>query len=456
MVDYTTRGGAIKQEKGENRNTWGSVENTNYKDVVDAALHGVEQITVSGSVTLTNVNGDATSQARQPVHVLSGTGGTITVPNVENKWLVVNGATGSVTYTSGGTSIALEADEKAWVYTDGTDVYKALTSSIDLSSAFQTTSSTANALAIGSLVYTVDAGKALAVGMNVRIADDVAPATNYADGVITAYSGTSITILVSSVTGSGTPATVTIAFSQAQVTLPSPIGENGKVLGVQSNEYALVDGGSFDYEEFTSNGTWTKPSGVTFVRVEAWGGGGGGQNRTGGVDAGGGGGGAYAALVFQASDLGSTVAVTIGSGGAGGADAGNNDGADGGDTTFGTHLTAPGGKGGFSNGGDGGGGEPGSTGATAAGGGFSSGGGGDNTQDGGASVMGGGGGGGADNGSNSGSGGVSANGGNGGDGVHASSTPGGDGAIPGGGGGASCNDGGGGSGADGRLRVWAW
>jgi hypothetical protein len=90
-------------------------------------------------------------------------------------------------------------------------------------------------------------------------------------------------------------------------------------------------------EVFTASGTWTKPAGLpddTPVYVEAWGGGGGGRSASNNA---GGGGGAYAARWFRAGDLGATVTVTIGAGGAAQTAGGN--------TTFGTFLTAFGGGG---------------------------------------------------------------------------------------------------------------
>lgn len=93
-----------------------------------------------------------------------------------------------------------------------------------------------------------------------------------------------------------------------------------------------------DYQVFTSNGTWTKPSGVStyaVTTVECWGGGGGGGTGSGGNNSGGGGGGAYVKRMFLTSALGTTETVTIAAA-VGAGTAGNN-------STFGSWLTAYGG-----------------------------------------------------------------------------------------------------------------
>lgn len=98
---------------------------------------------------------------------------------------------------------------------------------------------------------------------------------------------------------------------------------------------------------FTANGTWVKPSGLNGdeqILVMAWGGGaGGGANNT---TARGGGGGACVMGQFVSSQLSDTVSVTVGLGSAGrttGA-AAYTVGSAGGNTTFGTYLTAYGGS----------------------------------------------------------------------------------------------------------------
>jgi len=104
---------------------------------------------------------------------------------------------------------------------------------------------------------------------------------------------------------------------------------------------------STDYQVFTANGTWTKPSGLTGnerVTVEMWGGGGGSGGVTGNANAGGsggGGGGDYNSYTFLASLLGATETVTIGAAGIAGTY--NSAGGAGGTTSFGAWLSAFGG-----------------------------------------------------------------------------------------------------------------
>lgn len=98
----------------------------------------------------------------------------------------------------------------------------------------------------------------------------------------------------------------------------------------------------------TGAGTWTKPAGITHVRVEVIGGGGGGGDPTANSDGGGGGGaGGYASELIDVTAL-SSEDVTVGAGGTAGT---GGTGGTGGTSDFGTAtlVQATGGAGGTSN-----------------------------------------------------------------------------------------------------------
>jgi len=228
-----------------------------------------------------------------------------------------------------------------------------------------------------------------------------------------------------------------ITYSGGDFVMLSPTLRSGGAGGVR---YSFT---------FTASGTWTKPVALpdaTPVTIQLWAGGGGGNAHAGG------GGGSSVTRIIRAGDLGATATITIGAGGAVGAAGGN--------SLFGSVLTAYGGAAGSGTAlnpvdgggpvGGGGGGElaagsvdtggaagGGSGGVNAVGGpaGTIFGGGGGGVAAGGAAVYGGGGG------TRFGAGGASAYGGNGG----ANNTSG---SAPSGGGGRSA------SGARGECRVW--
>lgn len=120
---YSTRNRAEKQAAGENSNTWGTRLNTNTIDIIDAALDGRVAFTLSGAKTLTTVDGAADEARMRFIDVTGGTGGTVTIPNLEKLYLVRNGSTGDLTFTTGsGTTATIKSGNVQWIVSAGGNV----------------------------------------------------------------------------------------------------------------------------------------------------------------------------------------------------------------------------------------------------------------------------------------------------------------------------------------------
>jgi hypothetical protein len=141
--------------------------------------------------------------------------------------------------------------------------------------------------------------------------------------------------------------------------LPSQTGNSGLFLTTDGTDasWAAAGGGLQSVQVFTSSGTWTKPAGITKIKVTVTGGGGGGgaSDAYYGTAAGGGGAGGTSIKFIDVSAI-SSESITIGSGGAGGT--GSSAGSTGGASSFGSYASANGGAGGQNmsggSGGDGG------------------------------------------------------------------------------------------------------
>jgi hypothetical protein len=96
----TTRLRLEKQGAGDNDATWGTNANTVF-DLIDFAIGGMTTFTLSGTKTLSNTNYVADEARAAFLNITSGTGGTVTIPNVEKVYLVKNATSGTVTFTTG-------------------------------------------------------------------------------------------------------------------------------------------------------------------------------------------------------------------------------------------------------------------------------------------------------------------------------------------------------------------
>lgn len=97
---------------------------------------------------------------------------------------------------------------------------------------YNTTSTSSVAIGTGSKTFTVaDSGKPYIVGTPLRIADTAAPSTNWIDGIVTSYSGTTLVVDAVAYAGSGTKTSWNINIGGGPIaytgTLPVAQGGTG-------------------------------------------------------------------------------------------------------------------------------------------------------------------------------------------------------------------------------------
>jgi hypothetical protein len=144
-------------------------------------------------------------------------------------------------------------------------------------------------------------------------------------------------------------ATASVDLSQASVSGTLPPGKGGTGLGslpgafrvlaanASNNALEFAPAGIYRMVVFTGNGTWNRPSGVRFIKVQVQGagGGGGGHGESGAA-------GGYAERVLDVTGI-SSVGITVGGGGGG--TYYNNAGGNGAGSSFGPYVSAGGGHG---------------------------------------------------------------------------------------------------------------
>jgi hypothetical protein len=115
------------QATGENSGTWGAITNVNLQEI-DNAIAGVITITLTGNTTLAfTTNSSSTTYTdeagRNKTIILSGalsaTTVTVTVPNIEKDYVIINNSGGTATISSGGsTTVSIGTGSKNYVIVD--------------------------------------------------------------------------------------------------------------------------------------------------------------------------------------------------------------------------------------------------------------------------------------------------------------------------------------------------
>ena len=127
MANSYTQLGFVKQADGENVGSWGDVLNDQLIDLLDDAIGGYVEVSVaSGNVTLAFADGTADNNGRHAVIKFTGSPGasrTVTFPNKQKTYYIVNGSDDSVVCTAGAgaETVTLLTGQKDIIYVDGSD-----------------------------------------------------------------------------------------------------------------------------------------------------------------------------------------------------------------------------------------------------------------------------------------------------------------------------------------------
>ena len=138
---------------------------------------------------------------------------------------------------------------------------------------------------------------------------------------------------------SGTNRTLTLPDITGTMVSTDTSGNVGVSGTLTATGFQGPTGGLVSMQVFTSSGTWTKPAGVTKIKVYVTGGGGGGLATNGDDTSGGGGAGSTAIKMIDVSSV-SSVSVTVGAGQAARGDNGGGSVIYGNASSFGAYCTA--------------------------------------------------------------------------------------------------------------------
>lgn len=137
--------------------------------------------------------------------------GGIAVRKESGQWVVYPKFSDLVSIAA--SSVQDPTTQQVWIYNPAEDTYAVLTLGGLGDALFKLTSTTSNSIGLGSKTFTVQSNKDVGVGQYVVITDDAAPSSNGMYGKVTDYTGTSLTVNVEGIYGSGTKTAWTVRIS---------------------------------------------------------------------------------------------------------------------------------------------------------------------------------------------------------------------------------------------------
>lgn len=283
-TSYSTLLRLALQGTGDNPNTWGQVANQQVFELIETAISGYETINVSGSSDITlSVGNGVPDQARYAMLEMTGlpiSNINLFVPTVTKSYIIRATFSGSNTVTvktTSGSGVTFKPGDIKLVFCDGLDV-------IDVTPD------------LGNLAYLDTITSAGLLDPGVITTSAISPGSITLDTMASAATGSLITYNVS-----GNPTLVTA-------------GSVGQMLVVTSNNVPAYQDVLYKFEVSrqvyeTASATWVKPANLLYAEVEVQAGGGGSTAASG---RGGGGGGGYAKRIINATSLPTSVAISVG------------------------------------------------------------------------------------------------------------------------------------------------
>ena len=190
MANSYTQLGFVKQADGENIGTWGDVLNEQLIDLLDDAIGGYVEVSVaSGNVTLAFADGTADNNGRHAVIKFTGSPGTsrtVTLPNKQKTYYIINGSDDSVVCTAGtgAATVTIPTSKKTIIYVDGSDEVHDMFSSPSLSDSSVTNAMLAGSIADSKLSTISTAGKVDIGALEIDGATDIGAGLADADLIV--------------------------------------------------------------------------------------------------------------------------------------------------------------------------------------------------------------------------------------------------------------------------------